>query len=173
MKLPPVWPSHPLYHADPLRLWPARAGRPGINGEISPYYKWVSAGVYPTEHGLPPAAGPVFVSTRLLYDSRTISVRLDTLEPARALLATGARLELMIDATKTPVVFSSKGVKGHCLASAVGHIVEVRLSNARVGDVRLYWRAMRGSHLIERFPAEGELIVDVRGGALDLDNWVV
>jgi len=172
---PPAILAEPLTppSGDPTRLWPARMGRPEINGERNPYYKWASAGHAVLQQGSIHQAEPLVTAAMAIYDSESISFRLDTGRRADRLLGDQCDFELTVEPNDVRVKITGEGTEGRYLEAACARVVEVAIANDYVGDVRFFWRVLMNGEEIERFPRAGELVMNVRGGSLDLENWVV
>ncbi len=158
---------------DPTRLWPSRVGRPAVTGESTPYYKWASAGKVTLQQGSIHQAEPMVTAAWAIYDHESITCRLDTGPTARSLLEDGVVFELNLEEDGSRIVFDDAGTTGEHLEASIGRVLEVAIPNERVGDVRFFWRVLRDGEEIERFPRAGELVMNVRGRSLDLENWVV
>ena len=155
-------------------LQPTRCARPAITGEPTPYYKWAPAAHRPLQQGSIHRFEPIIEGTWAVHDDSVLSLRLDTRRRASKLVDEGYVLELCFAHPELePLRFGSSGVDGVHIEAAVGRILEVALPLPRSDRLAFYWRALKDEDEVERFPWAGEVVVALRGGSLDLENWMV
>ncbi|MFT7622172.1 MAG: alpha-amylase/alpha-mannosidase (GH57 family) [Myxococcota bacterium] len=157
----------------PTRLVAERLGVPEVTGSSMPYYKWASAGYVALQQGWNHKTRPMMTGAHAIYDADVITLRLDTGPDASRILSDGYQVVLHVVGAGEPLVFDGSTVTGDHRQAAVGRIVEVALDNDQVGDLRFWWSVTRNNNELERFPRTGELVINVRGTPLDLENWVV
>lgn len=159
---------------DPTRLEPTRLGRPEVTGQPLPYYKWSGAGEVSLQQGSIHQAEPIATHAYAIYDTERLTLRLDTRGAALGHLADGCTFELVVSSPcPAHVIIDSRETRGEALAVAVGQVIEVALPVTALGPTRLFWRVTQGADELERFPRSGELVIDIHGRKLDLENWAV
>jgi alpha-amylase/alpha-mannosidase (GH57 family) len=170
---------------------PVHTISPRIDGEVSDYFEWLSAGTAGRASG-----GAMHQTVRFLekvffgYDSNRFYLRLDfsgglrNVPPQVSIqlqfLAPGECRILVerVDGTWRSTFFQSTAAPGGEPAAAGGRILEVGVPLDALGvsepdEVRFFVTLKEEERELERFPSTGFLVVPVDPWGLDQEEWLV
>jgi len=171
---------------------------PALTGRVDSYYKWQGAGLVTLEQGSIHKAKPLLTDMRFGWDDHRLYLSLDGPAPLDEALRKGRVIELHIHEPVRRDIRIIAGGDGDLLVTCGGcdghevgiemvanNLVELSVPEVifrREQDergltpgtyVELYFRVELDGRELERFPFANNLMFQVRGEDMELENWYV
>jgi len=171
---------------------------PALTGRVDSYYKWQGAGSVTLEQGSIHKTKPLITDLRFGWDDHRLYLSLDGPAPLDEALRKGHVIELHVHEPVRRDIRIARGVGGDLLVTCgpcegreagievvADNLIELsvpetafRLERDRPGltpgaFMERYVRVEQDGRELERFPFANNLMFQVRGEDMELENWYV